>query len=110
MSTPPISHSALLRHASFLRRLARELVRDEHESDDVVQEAWLKALRSRGPVQRPQGWLRRIVRSVALDRRPAMLGATAGPRTRRGAAVASRSMLRWNRGVTVRAATKPCSR
>jgi RNA polymerase sigma factor (sigma-70 family) len=42
----------LLRETRRLRRLARELLFDRSRTDDVVQEAWLAALRG-GP---PEGW------------------------------------------------------
>lgn len=40
----PLPPDALLRHQDFVRRLARALLRDEHEADDAVQEVWLRAL------------------------------------------------------------------
>lgn len=56
----------LLKNLSSAYRLARQLTRDEHDAEDVVQEAYLRALRSacrfRGGDARP--WLLRIVRNV----------------------------------------------
>jgi len=49
-----------------MRRLAVRLVRDEHVADDVVQQAWLSALKS--PPMRSdsvRGWLATVVRNAA---------------------------------------------
>lgn len=50
-----------------LFRLARGIVRDDAEADDVVQEALL-ALHTATDVQRPDVWLRAVTRNRALDR------------------------------------------
>ncbi|MHC4953464.1 MAG: sigma-70 family RNA polymerase sigma factor [Planctomycetota bacterium] len=56
----------LLRHESFLRRVARRLVRDASRADDVVQETWLAVLRSnKAPSEVHTGWLAGIVRNLA---------------------------------------------
>src|SRR5262245_44611560 len=54
----------LLQHGRFLRRLVRQLVRDDVARDDVVQETWLAALRhgARAPGRR---WLARVARNAA---------------------------------------------
>ena len=56
----------LLKHLTSAYRLARQLTRNPHDADDVVQEAYLRALRFascfRGGDARP--WLLRIVRNV----------------------------------------------
>ncbi|MEM8883356.1 MAG: sigma-70 family RNA polymerase sigma factor [Planctomycetota bacterium] len=61
--------NALLAHGRFLRALARDLLGDEHLAEDVVQETWIRALRS-GPRKagslRP--WLASIARNLARDR------------------------------------------
>lgn len=55
----------LLEHGPFLRRLARKLLRDASRADDVVQEAWLVALRSdKSPSEVQRGWLAGIVRNL----------------------------------------------
>ena len=59
MGAPPIPHEVLLRHAGFLRGLARDLALDAASSEDAVQEVWLRALRS--PPRHDsnlRGWLR----------------------------------------------------
>ena len=71
--TVSISRELILSHAGSLRRLARSLLADPHAAEDVLQETWLVAM------QRPPGrldgheslggWLRAVVRSLALKRR-----------------------------------------
>lgn len=57
----------LLRHATWLRALARALVRPD-EVDDVVQETWAAALaRPPGSAAALRAWLDRVVRNVALQ-------------------------------------------
>ncbi|MHC4473029.1 MAG: sigma-70 family RNA polymerase sigma factor [Planctomycetota bacterium] len=55
------------KHAAFLRSLARGLLRDPHDADDVVQETWTVAMekppRHAGNVR---GWLRVVARNLAL--------------------------------------------
>lgn len=59
----------LLTHADWVRRLARELVRDEHRVDDVVQETWVAAMRSPpGDSSNVRGWLAKVVRNIARGR------------------------------------------
>lgn len=75
MSTNTPTHApdptrALLENAEWLRRLARRLVRDDGEAEDVLQEAWIAA---RG-TERPPGvpgatWLAGFVRNAARGRR-----------------------------------------
>lgn len=63
---------ALLDHGHFVRRLARTLVVDENEADELAQETWLVALRQApGAVQRPRSWLAGVLRSLAFTRRRA---------------------------------------
>ncbi len=59
----------LLRHAAWIRRLARGLVADGATADDLVQEAYVAALR-RPPAQRGslRPWLARVVRNAAAQR------------------------------------------
>ena len=52
----------LLEHGPWLERLARKLVNDASAADDVVQETWIKALRSsERDVVRTRGWLRAVL-------------------------------------------------
>ncbi|HEX6886436.1 MAG TPA: sigma-70 family RNA polymerase sigma factor, partial [Planctomycetota bacterium] len=58
-------------HSAALRRLARGLVFDEARAKDVVQEAWLAAVRRRPAPEGLRAWLaeavRRIARSTGRD-------------------------------------------
>jgi len=61
---------ALLAHAGWVRGLARSLVLDPHQAEDVVQQTWLAV------IERPPhhagnltAWLSRIVRNAALELR-----------------------------------------
>ncbi len=65
MTAPP-SPQSLLEHADFLRRLARAMLRDEHEAEDLVQETFTSALSARrGPRGDVRGWLVGIARNLA---------------------------------------------
>jgi RNA polymerase sigma-70 factor (ECF subfamily) len=57
----------LLEHREWLRAIARGLVADENDVDDVEQRTWLTVLRNRRPVTSARGWLRRVVHSAAVD-------------------------------------------
>ncbi len=55
-----------LHHAPFLRRLAREVLRDPHLAEDAVQETWLAARRSPPRHNKNvRAWLASVVRNVA---------------------------------------------
>ncbi len=58
----------LLRHATFVRSVARKLVGDEHHADDVQQQTWLKAL-EHPPSGRLSSWLGTVTRNLALKLR-----------------------------------------
>ena len=68
-STHDLPAGELFRHAEFLKRLARGLLRDEQLAEDVAQDAFVLAL-ERPP--RAGGalsvWLARVVRNLALNR------------------------------------------
>ncbi|MEZ6014711.1 MAG: sigma-70 family RNA polymerase sigma factor [Planctomycetota bacterium] len=53
---------------SELRRLARRLVQDAASADDVVQEAWVAALRENG-IEHPASWMRSVTRRLASAER-----------------------------------------
>ena len=59
-------HNAIVPHLEAGRRLARWMVRDENDAEDVVQEASLRALRYFGTFSGDDGraWFLRIVRNL----------------------------------------------
>jgi RNA polymerase sigma-70 factor (ECF subfamily) len=63
------AHDAVLAHLDAAYNLARWLVRDDHDAEDIVQDACVRALRSidslRGDNARP--WLLAIVRNRCWD-------------------------------------------
>jgi RNA polymerase sigma-70 factor (ECF subfamily) len=77
MSQPPIDPSAtfsfeqtVLPHLDAAYNLARWLVRDEHDAQDVVQEACVRACRFFSAFHggNPRAWLLKIVRNACHDR------------------------------------------
>lgn len=68
-SAPAWTTEALLQHGEFVRRLARSLVVDEHEAEELVQETWVVALlKSPGRVEGLRPWLARVLRRLAFTR------------------------------------------
>ena len=64
-STTP-SPEELLGHSRWLRALARSLVLDDAEADDLVQETWLAVLSRPLPTLRdPRAWLAGVARNLA---------------------------------------------
>src|SRR5262249_28900190 len=62
----------LLQHQRYLRRLVRNLVRDENAAEDLVQTTWLAALEQ--PPRSPdalRSWLARVARNLSFNRRRA---------------------------------------
>src|SRR5262245_66568501 len=61
--------SELERHRAFLQRLARELVRGEAAAEDLVQDAFVRAL-ERPPASAAELkiWLGRVARRLAINR------------------------------------------
>jgi RNA polymerase sigma-70 factor (ECF subfamily) len=64
-----IPHELLLDQAGFLRRLARDLVRDPHAAEDAVQDVWVAALehppRHEGNLH---GWLAAVLKNLISKR------------------------------------------
>ncbi len=54
-----------------LRRLARSLLYDRDRAEDVVQDAWLLALRRQPPAEGLRAWIAAAIRRIALDSRRA---------------------------------------
>lgn len=71
---------ALQRHAGFLRRLARALLADPAEAEDLVQDTWLVALRGGARGARPRAWLAAVARNLAHTRNRAGARRTARER------------------------------
>jgi RNA polymerase sigma factor (sigma-70 family) len=65
---PPTGRD-LLAHAEFVRRLARRLLRDGDDADDLAQDVWVEAFR-RPPrhAGNLRGWLSRVATHLALTR------------------------------------------
>lgn len=75
---------SLLEHSRWTRELARHLVRDPHDADDLVQRAWLAALQDPPPESTPpRRWLAAVLRNLAREGRR-----NDGRRTAREAAAA----------------------
>src|SRR5262245_44034436 len=59
-------HDDLLLHRSFVRHLARELVRDAGHAEDLAQDAWARALaRPPGWAAAARAWFRVVLRNAA---------------------------------------------
>ncbi|MCK6447329.1 MAG: sigma-70 family RNA polymerase sigma factor [Planctomycetes bacterium] len=57
----------LLRHSRWAWALAARLVHDRECADDVVQDAWVKALESPPTPRSPRGWLATVIRHRAAE-------------------------------------------
>ncbi len=66
----PLTPEDLLKHAGWIRNLARKLLQDEAAAEDVVQQTWTAAIERR-PSARSElrGWLWVVARNFALRRR-----------------------------------------
>ncbi len=70
MSSPPSTEAVWARLSEDLRRFIRRRVSDEHLSDDLLQETFLRVHRSMGTLQeadRLAAWVYRIARNVIHD-------------------------------------------
>ncbi|MCC7171958.1 MAG: sigma-70 family RNA polymerase sigma factor [Planctomycetes bacterium] len=65
MSHPPDLLDSLTSDDRWLRRMARQLVRDPSLADDLVQETWVAALRQGREAGR--GWLATVLRNAAAQ-------------------------------------------
>jgi RNA polymerase sigma-70 factor (ECF subfamily) len=70
MGARNLEPEALLAHAGWMRELAASLLGDPAAAEDVVQEAWVAAVRRAPSLDRPlEPWLSRVVRNFAWKRR-----------------------------------------
>ena len=76
MSNTDLPFERLLAHTAWLRRLARSLLSDPAEADDIVQETWVAALEHSGtasdagsPVRDERAWLGGVFRNVLRQAR-----------------------------------------
>jgi RNA polymerase sigma-70 factor (ECF subfamily) len=77
---PTTYEAVVLPHLAAARRLARRLMRDEHDAEDAVQDASLRALRYFGTFSGGDGraWFLRIVRNTCYGGHRKGLQATTG--------------------------------
>ena len=68
MADSDLTLDEVLAQTVWLRRLAHHLVRDEAERDDVVQEAWIEALKKNTRPRAVRPWMFGLVRNVARMR------------------------------------------
>jgi RNA polymerase sigma-70 factor (ECF subfamily) len=70
MRDRPLDPELYLAEAGWMRSMARQLLRDEHAADDVLQEVWLAARRA-GPREgtSARAWIRSVARKLTLRRR-----------------------------------------
>ncbi len=69
MDADPIPHDVLMRHAGFLRGLARDLVRDPSAAEDAVQDVWLLALEHPPKhASNLRGWLRVLLTNLVRSK------------------------------------------
>lgn len=68
MAPFPDPLTTLQEHAAFVRAVARRLVADPSDVDDLVQETWLRALANGRAPESVRAWLAKVVRSAWTDR------------------------------------------
>lgn len=69
MTYSPVTLESLLTHQGWAMRIARRLVHEEAEAEDLVQRTWIAALRS--PPQSETGaraWIRKVILNLARER------------------------------------------
>ena len=66
----PEFEAAVREHARHIYRVAMAVLRNHHDAEDAVQEAFLRFLRQQpNGIRNPRAWLARTAWRVALDRR-----------------------------------------
>lgn len=67
-NTNALTMESVLEHSSWMRSFARSLVFDQSKVDDVVQEAWLAAIKTpANRIQNPKAWLSGVIRHTVFD-------------------------------------------
>jgi len=69
MAQPPPTPESLLEHRAFACAIARALVGDEHEAEDVAQESVLSALERPPRGKNVRGWFGAVAKNLALRTR-----------------------------------------
>ena len=69
MTYEPVSLESLLSHQNWAMRLARRLVREEGDAEDLLQRTWIAALRHPpGSERGARAWLRKVILNLARER------------------------------------------
>ena len=69
MTYEPITLDHLLEHQTWALRIARQLVREEHEAEELVQKTWIAALRRPPSTARgARAWIRQVILNLARER------------------------------------------
>ncbi|MFN0206304.1 MAG: sigma-70 family RNA polymerase sigma factor [Planctomycetota bacterium] len=68
MPPPPHDVQLLLSHAHWVRALARRLVNNQNDADDLEQELWVRAIQQKPNVSISlRGWIATILRNLKLE-------------------------------------------
>jgi RNA polymerase sigma-70 factor, ECF subfamily len=59
---------AVLKYDKLVYRVARALLRDDREAEDVAQETFLRFWQLGASIERPREWLLKVARNACLDR------------------------------------------
>ena len=62
---PQAAPQSLLEHQSFVRELARRLLRDEDAAEDLAQETMTRWIERAPSLKNPRAWLRRVTHNLA---------------------------------------------
>src|SRR5262245_53562378 len=69
MTYEPVSLESLLSQQTWAMRLARRLVHEETEAEDLLQRTWMAALRSPPGSQRgARAWIRKVITNLVRER------------------------------------------
>jgi RNA polymerase sigma factor (sigma-70 family) len=69
MTYQPVSLQELLSHQGWALQVARRLVHEESEAEDLVQRTWIAALRSPPNTARgARAWIRKVILNLARER------------------------------------------